>query len=117
MVDMWIEVAENKKLSGVCMIDQPAAFDLLDHFLFPKKLKEYNFYEESIEWIQSYLGDRKQCVKIESKTSDLMDCEESGAPHLYIYWTNHGSDMYGYRILLCFLIIDSIIRNAEPAIQ
>ena len=28
----------------------------------------------------SYLGDRKQFVKIESKTSDLLDYEESGAP-------------------------------------
>ena len=26
------------------------------------------------------LLDRKQCFKIESKTSDLLDCEESGAP-------------------------------------
>ena len=80
MVDMWIEAAENSELSGVCMIDQSAAYDLLDHFLFPKKLKEYNFDEASIEWIRSYLGDRKQCVKIESKTSELLDCEESGAP-------------------------------------
>ena len=64
MVDMWIEAAENKELSGVCMIDQSAAYDLFDHFLFPKKLKEYNFDEASIEWIQSYLDYRKQCVKI-----------------------------------------------------
>ena len=64
MVDMWIEPAENKELSGVCMIDQSAAYDLLDHFLFQKKLKEYNFDEASIGWIQSYFGDRKQCVKI-----------------------------------------------------
>ena len=62
------------------MIDQSAAYDLLDHFLFPKKLKEYKFDEASIEWIRSYLGDRKQCVKVESKTSELLDCEESGAP-------------------------------------
>ena len=43
MVDMWIEAAEKKELSGVCMIDQSAAYNLLDHFLFPKKLREYNF--------------------------------------------------------------------------
>ena len=48
--------------------------------MFPKKLKEYKFDEASIEWIRSYLGDRKQCVKVESKTSELLDCEESGAP-------------------------------------
>ena len=33
MVDMWIEAAENSEISGVCMIDQSAAYDLLDHFL------------------------------------------------------------------------------------
>ena len=72
MVYMWIEAVENKELSGVCMIDQLAAYDLLNHFLFQKKLKEYNFDETSIEWIQSYIGDRKQCADIESKTSDLL---------------------------------------------
>ena len=71
---MWIEAAENNELSGVCIIDQSAAYDLLDNFLSPKKLKDYNFDEASIKWIQSYLGDRKQCVKIESKTRDLLNC-------------------------------------------
>ena len=58
LVDMWIEAAEKKELSGVRIIDQSAAYDLLDHFLFPKKLREYNFDEASIKRIQSYLGDR-----------------------------------------------------------
>ena len=71
MVDLWIEAAEKRELSGVCMIDQSAAYDLLDHFLFPKKLREYNFDDASIDWIQSYLGDRKQFVKIESKTRKM----------------------------------------------
>ena len=50
------------------IIDQSAAYDLLDHHMFPKKLREYDFDEASIEWIQD-------SVKIESKTSD--PCEES----------------------------------------
>ena len=33
--------------------------------------------EDSIE---SYLGERKQCVKIESKTGELLDWKESGTP-------------------------------------
>ena len=49
------------------MIDQSAAYDLLDHYLLPKKLKEQKFDEASTEWIQSYLGERKHYVKIESK--------------------------------------------------
>ena len=42
--------------------------------------EKYNFDEASIDWIQSYLGKSKQCVKIESKTSELLYCEESGEP-------------------------------------
>ena len=79
---MWIEAAEKREISGVYISNKPAAYDILDHLLFPKKLREYNFDDASIEWIQSYLEDRKQCVKIESKTSDLLDCEESGAPRV-----------------------------------
>ena len=56
------------------MIEQCAAYDILDHDLLPKKLKEYNFDEASIEWIQCYLGEWKQCVQTESKTSELLDC-------------------------------------------
>ena len=42
--------------------------------------EKYNFDEASIDWIQSYLGKSKQCVKIESKTSELLYCEESVGP-------------------------------------
>ena len=72
---MWIAAAKKRELSVVCMIDQSAMYNLLDHYSFPKKLREYKFDEASIEWIQSYLGDRQQC-KIESKTSDLLDCKD-----------------------------------------
>ena len=52
---------QKKELLEVCMIDFYDAYDLLDHELFPKK--EYNFDEASLEWIQSYLGERKHCLK------------------------------------------------------
>ena len=51
----------------------------------------------SIQGIQSYLGDRKQCIKIELKTSDLLDCGESGAPTgsvlAEIFHINNANDM------------------------
>ena len=34
LTDMWIEASEKKELSGVCMIDQSAAYDLLSHEIF-----------------------------------------------------------------------------------
>ena len=63
------------EISDVCMIEQSSLHDLLNHCLFPKKLKEYNVDEASIDWNQSILGERKQCVNIESKTSELLYCE------------------------------------------
>ena len=60
LTDMWMEAAEKKKFTGVCMLDQSAAYDLLDHEIFADKLHEYNFNDESILWIKSYLSGRTQ---------------------------------------------------------
>ena len=94
---MWIAAAEKRELSVVCMIDQSAMYNLLDHYSFPKKLREYNFDEASIEWIQSYLGERKQYAKFEPKTIDLLDFEESAF--------NKGSvlqgNLYEVRFMIC----------------
>ena len=65
LTDMWMEAAEKKKFTGVCMLDQSAAYDLLDHEIFADKLHEYNFNDESILWIKSYLSGRTQCVRVE----------------------------------------------------
>ena len=80
LTDMWIEAAEKKEFTGVCMLDQSAAYDLLDFEIFEEKLKEYNFDEASISWVRSYLSGRSQCVRVESKQSKFTECEESGAP-------------------------------------
>ena len=39
LTDIWLEAAERKELSGVCMIDQSAAYDLLSHEIFAVKLR------------------------------------------------------------------------------
>ena len=62
------------------MIDQSAAYDLLSHEIFAEKLKLYNFDEASVNWCMSYLRGRTQCVQVESKMSDYLECEDSGAP-------------------------------------
>ena len=80
LTDMWMAACEQKELSGVCMIDQSAAYDLLCHENFAKKLKLYNFDEASVNWCKSYLGGRTQCVQVESKTSEYLECKDSGAP-------------------------------------
>ena len=44
------------------------------------KLKLYNFDESSVEWLMSYLRGRTQIVQIEARTSNQLDCGDSGVP-------------------------------------
>ena len=48
--DMFLESAENKKLTAALLLDQSAAYDLLDHPILLRKLACYNFDENSIQW-------------------------------------------------------------------
>ena len=50
LVDMWLEAAENTELSAALLIDQSAAYDLVDHKILLQKLKVYNFHDDSIQW-------------------------------------------------------------------
>ena len=80
LFDGWLEAAENKNLSAVCLLDQSAAYDLLCHKTLEEKLKLYNFSGPSIEWMMSYLSNRTQVVKVESKISAPINCEDTGVP-------------------------------------
>ena len=72
MYDTWINAYEDKELSGVCLLDMSAAFDIVDHSLLLKKMELYGFGLESLEWIQSYLTDRSQCVSINGSLLKLL---------------------------------------------
>ena len=77
---MWLEAAENNQLSGVCLLDQSAAYDLLCHVILKKKLSLYNFKDSSIDWLMSYLGDRTQMVQVESRRSSPLGCGDTAVP-------------------------------------
>ena len=80
LFDMCLEAADADELSALCLLDQSAAYDLLDHLIFKDKLKLYNFGDSSINWLMSYLGGRTQLVQVESRTSSQLDCEDSAVP-------------------------------------
>ena len=42
---------------------------MVDHDILLKKLKMYNFSQDSMSWFTSYLSNRQQCVKINHKVS------------------------------------------------
>ena len=80
LVDLWLEAAERKELSAVCLLDQSAAYDLLCHQTFRKKLELYKFDETSVNWLMSYLAGRTQSVQVESKTSSPLTGGEYAVP-------------------------------------
>ena len=57
-------------MSGVLLLDQSAAFDLLDHSILEKKLQCYNFEEGTKSWILSFLSDRTQEIQVDNWKSD-----------------------------------------------
>ena len=49
MYDTWVNAFEDGELSGVCLLDMSAAFDIVDHDLLLKKMKLYGFGLDSLE--------------------------------------------------------------------
>ena len=78
--DLCLEAAEKKQLTAALLLDQSAAYDLLDHCILLKKLEVYNFSQESIKWFQSYLSNRSQSVQVETKQSKKESLDDHAAP-------------------------------------
>ena len=78
--NIWLEAAEKQELSAALLLDQSAAFDVVDHQIFLKKLRVYKFSKSSIEWFKSYLESRVLYIQVESKLSDPLDPQEYGVP-------------------------------------
>ena len=72
MYDGWISAYEAGELSGACFLDMSAAFDIVDHSILLNKLELYGFQQESLDWVQSYLTGRSQCVCINGSLSRLL---------------------------------------------
>ena len=54
---------QNKQHSLTASLDYSMAFDTLDHQLLLKKFAALNILSHVIDWLSSYLSDRRQCVK------------------------------------------------------
>ena len=60
MTDDWQCEIDNGRLMGIVLLDFSAAFDLINLFLLLDKLKQYGFTGTALNWMQSYLSNRKQ---------------------------------------------------------
>ena len=80
MYDLWISASEDKELSAALLLDLSAAFDIVDHEILFKKLRVYNFSDETVHWFKSYLENRLQKVQVQTKFSDSKVLGEYGVP-------------------------------------
>lgn len=77
--DDWLQAMYNNEYCGILFVDLCKAFDLVDHEILLQKLKFYHVNQDTLKWFQSYLSDRKQCVKINSVLSTELT-NEYGVP-------------------------------------
>ena len=59
---------------GALFLDLRKAFDTVNHSVLLSKLSSFKLSVDVLNWIQSYLVDRSQCVRIDDKTSPLKAC-------------------------------------------
>ena len=76
---------DNNFVVGAVLTDLSKAFDCIPHDLIIAKLSAYNFSDETLPYIYSYLRNRRQCVRINSTHSQL-ETIISGVPQGSILW-------------------------------
>ena len=73
------EVLDKRRYARILLTDLSKTFDCINHELLIAKLHAYGFSLESLTFIQSYLSNRIQRVKINSSFSEYSNVE-SGVP-------------------------------------
>ena len=64
MIELWKKALDNKKSAGGVLTDLSKAFDCLNHNLLVAKLGAYGFDTSALDYINSYLKERKQRTKV-----------------------------------------------------
>ena len=75
-----LEAAEAKKLSATLLVDQTAAFDLVDHSMLLGKLEAYGSTANTSRWFSSYLAGRGFRVEVETSRSRKVVLGPYGVP-------------------------------------
>ena len=71
LFDKLLEAKEEKKEIIVLLYDLSAAFDTVSHEVLLTKLQIYGFDNQAMNWIRSYLENRRQIVTLSGKTSNV----------------------------------------------
>ena len=66
---------DSKKVSIMVLLDMSKAFDSIQHDILLSKLQNIDFSQGALDWFQSYLSNRQQCVRIGDAVSKVLPLE------------------------------------------
>lgn len=72
LTNMICDAFEHKCLAGCCFYDLTKAFDCVSGHVLARRLEQYNFSQESVKLINSFLNDRQQLVHYNNVSSGLL---------------------------------------------
>ena len=99
VVENWKRALDRNMYIGTALMDLSKAFDCIPHALLLSKLHSYGMHRKSVDFIASYLTNRKQCVKIGSIHSEWQNLSKGVrqgsvlGPALFNIFLN---DIYGF---------------------
>ena len=71
LVEQWLTNINNNEFNGAIFVDFKKDFDVIEHDLLLRILSSYGMLDTALEFFQSYLTNRQQCVTVGTKTSPL----------------------------------------------
>lgn len=79
LVDKWLNSIDKGDIVGAVFFDLKKAFDVVNHDILLRKLACYKFDNMTLNWISSYLTNRKQCI-VEGNLKSETQTVKSGVP-------------------------------------
>ena len=79
VVDDILDGIDDSEATLLVLLDFSKAFDTVNHRLLLEKLSILGFQDSALQWVKSYLSDRKQQVKTENEVSDFISLK-NGVP-------------------------------------
>ena len=120
VIEDWAKAVDNRKQIDVFILDFEKAFDTVPHELLKSKLHKYGVNKKTLNWIDSFLTNREQCVTVNGSSSSSEQVL-SGVPQgtvlgpiLFLVHINDISNdvQSGVRLFaddcVCYRIIESI---------
>jgi len=98
--DDILRAMKRGELTMAIFADFSKAFDTVDHTRIVKKMHNMGFSKHFLHWILSYIGERRQFVQINDKTSELVDVQfgvPQGSilgPVLFNFYANDLNDIH-----------------------